>query len=168
MAARFGVDAVGRLLGDAAQAALGRAQRVPARRALLPHSGEPLATLVALFLLGDAVPAAAAEAAFPALGLAGAGRGGLVAQGEDGSVRATVDLRPYGFVDTVGVGEWWIASDLGELASGGALREDHVLGIGGASTTLSGLMMSEPGSRSKTRIGQAPGAASARAARRVT
>ncbi|MFD3444151.1 methyltransferase [Microbacteriaceae bacterium 4G12] len=142
-AARFGVDPIDRLLGDAAQAALGRAQRVPARRALLPRAGDPLATLVTLFLLGDAVPAAAAEAAFPALGLAGAREGGLVALGDDGSVRATVDLRPYGFVDTVGVGEWWIASDLGELASGGALREDHVLGIGGASTTLSGLMMSE-------------------------
>jgi methylase of polypeptide subunit release factors len=143
-AARFWVDAVERLLGDAAQAALGRAQRVPARRALRAHEGEPLATLVTLFLLGDPVPAAAAEAAFPTLGLAGALRGGLVALAEDGTVSAVVDLRPYAFVDGVGVGEWWIASDLGELATGGALREDHVLGIGGASTTLSGLMMSEP------------------------
>jgi SAM-dependent methyltransferase len=143
-AAGFGVDAVGRLLGDAAQAALGRAQRVPARRALRAHSGEPLATLVALFLLGDPVPASVAQAAFPTLGLEGARAGGLVALDDTGTVTAVVDLRPYGFVDTVGVGEWWIASDLGELASGGALREDHVLGIGGASTTLSGLMMSEP------------------------
>jgi SAM-dependent methyltransferase len=39
---------------------------------------------------------------------------------------------------------WWIASDLGELAVGGALREDHVLGVGGASTTLSGLMIGTP------------------------
>jgi len=143
-AARFGVDAVERLLGDAARAALDRARRVPARRALRPHAGEPLATLVSLFLLGDPVPRDAAEAAFPLLGLAGAERGGLVALAPDGTVSAVIDLRPYGFVDTAGVGEWWIASDLGELASGGALREDHVLGIGGASTTLSGLMISEP------------------------
>ena len=32
--------------------------------------------------------------------------------------------------------EWWVASDLSELATGQPLRDDHVLGIGGASTTL--------------------------------
>ena len=39
---------------------------------------------------------------------------------------------------STGAGEvdWWIASDLGELATGQALRTDHVLGVGGASTTL--------------------------------
>src|SRR5690606_7683158 len=47
--------------------------------------------------------------------------------------------RPYSFVDANGVGEWWIVSDLSELATGAPLREDHVLGVGGASSTLSGL-----------------------------
>jgi methylase of polypeptide subunit release factors len=55
-----------------------------------------------------------------------------------------VDLRPYAFFDTRGAGEWWIASDLGELATGGALRTDHVLGVGGASVTLSGLLLPGP------------------------
>lgn len=46
--------------------------------------------------------------------------------------RATCDLRPYG--DDAHV--WWLASDHGETVTGGPLPTDHVLGIGGASTTL--------------------------------
>ena len=34
------------------------------------------------------------------------------------SCRPLVDLRPYAFLDARGAGEWWIASDLGELATG--------------------------------------------------
>src|SRR5699024_5598023 len=34
---------------------------------------------------------------------------------------------------------WWLASDLGELATGRELDRDHVLGIGGASLTLAQL-----------------------------
>ncbi len=56
----------------------------------------------------------------------------------------TVDLRPYAFVDDAGAGSWWIVSDLGELALGAALDEEHVLGIGGATTTLSGLQVPVP------------------------
>ncbi len=55
-----------------------------------------------------------------------------------------MDLRPYGFVDDLGAGSWWIVSDLGELALGTALDEEHVLGIGGATTTLSGLQVPVP------------------------
>ena len=50
--------------------------------------------------------------------------------------RALLDLRPYAFTDARGAGEWWILSDLGELALGHALGEQHVLGVGGASMTL--------------------------------
>ena len=60
---------------------------------------------------------------------------GLVETDGD-QVRARVDLRPYTAVDGGGEVDWWIASDLGELATGQALRTDHVLGVGGASTTL--------------------------------
>jgi methylase of polypeptide subunit release factors len=59
-------------------------------------------------------------------------------------VRPLVDLRPYSFVDGDGVGNWWITSDPGELTSGGPLPEDHVLGVGGASLTLSGLILPAP------------------------
>src|SRR5699024_5370859 len=47
-------------------------------------------------------------------------------------LRATCDLRPYGDERH----DWWLASDLSELALGTWLPTDHVLGIGGASTTL--------------------------------
>jgi hypothetical protein len=47
-------------------------------------------------------------------------------------VAATCDLRPYAADQET----WWVASDLGELATGGPLRTDHVLGVGGASVTL--------------------------------
>ncbi|MCU1480847.1 MAG: SAM-dependent methyltransferase [Subtercola sp.] len=61
------------------------------------------------------------------------------------TLAALLDLRPYSFVDTLGAGSWWIVSDLGEVALGGRpLDVDHVLGVGGASTTLSGLMINEP------------------------
>ncbi|WP_241978574.1 methyltransferase [Cryobacterium sp. TmT2-59] len=57
------------------------------------------------------------------------------------ALRPLLELRPYTFVDAHGAGSWWIASDLGELALGHALGESHVLGVGGASLTLSGLLI---------------------------
>ena len=147
------------LWGIEADAALHRNQRVPARRALAALAAklgriEPAATLARLFVLGDAVPRADLVAALPALAATGAEELGLVAM-EDGAVamedglvavdgalvRPLVELRPYSFVDAHGVESWWIVSDLGELALGHPLGENHVLGIGGASRTLSGLMM---------------------------
>ena len=56
---------------------------------------------------------------------------GLVAPEGDGVV-ARCDLRPYA-ADAL---DWWVASDLGEVATRAPLHEDHVLGIGGASATL--------------------------------
>ncbi|MFC5928377.1 DUF7059 domain-containing protein [Cryobacterium melibiosiphilum] len=62
-------------------------------------------------------------------------------------VRPLVELRPYSFLDEFGADSWWIVSDLGELALGRPLGESHVLGIGGASRTLSGLIMPTPAGR---------------------
>ncbi|MBB2986314.1 DUF7059 domain-containing protein [Terracoccus luteus] len=53
---------------------------------------------------------------------------------------ARCDLRPYADERH----DWWVASDLGELATGAALRTDHVLGIGGASTTLAAWTIRRP------------------------
>ena len=138
-AARFTVDALGELWGPDAAAALHRGQRVPALRALAAHSS-PTATLARAFVLGLPVAPDALAAALPALGFDGAVGLGLV----DGQGAPLLDLRPYSFVDGRGVASWWIASDLGELALGRAIPEQHVLGVGGASTTLSGLMISRP------------------------
>lgn len=125
-------------------AALRRGHRVPALRALerVEAVDGPLAALVRAFVLGAAVPSAAVEAALPTLGVTGAVALGLLEPVHDGdTVRPRVDLRPYAFADSAGEGEWWLASDLGELATGGPLPEEHVLGVGGASTTLSGLLL---------------------------
>jgi methylase of polypeptide subunit release factors len=143
-ASGFTVPEVERVLGPVAAAALHREQPVPA---LLATGGlgpdravaEPCAALVRAFVLGVPVRRAALDAALPTLGVDGAERIGLVhAGGQDGgdTVRARVDLRPYEAADGAGAVDWWIASDLGELATQGALRPDHVLGVGGASTTL--------------------------------
>ncbi len=163
-ASQFTVDGVTDLLGDRAMDAWLREQPVPARVAL-DHVGERqprLATVIALFLLGDAVPAADVDVALPTVGAAGLARLGLL-ENEDSStgslvptdistangtrdnggasdgtvgtelVRASVDLRPY---STDVAGELYVVSDLGAFQRPGVLRRDHVLGIGGASLTL--------------------------------
>ena len=143
--ARFTVAALEALWGTDAAAALHRGERVPARRELETRRAQrgtsaDLATLAELFVLGLPVPAGDVAKALPDLGVAAAIELGLVAR-HGTSVVASLDLRPYAFTDARGSGEWWIISDLGELAIGGALGEQHVLGVGGASTTLAGLML---------------------------
>ncbi|WP_241985758.1 MULTISPECIES: methyltransferase [Cryobacterium] len=152
-AANFSVPALTGLWGIEADAALRRNQRVPALRALeglretLGHA-DPCATLARLFVLGLPVDRADLDAALPVLGAAGAEELGLVASvvaflepHAAGAVRPLLELRPYSFVDAHGAGSWWILSDLGELALGHPLGESHVLGVGGASLTLSGLLI---------------------------
>lgn len=134
-AANFTVDALTELWGEDAAAALHRGQRVPALRGLRASKAPALAEIARVFVLG--LPSSSLDAALPTLGLAGAVELGLVtAEG-----KPLLDLRPYSVVDQAGVSSWWIASDLGELALGHAIPEHHVLGVGGASTTLSGLMI---------------------------
>ena len=77
-AAAYTVEAVGELLGPLAAAALAREQMIPAQRVTAGADG-PLATLVRLFGLGDAVDTAEAAAALPTLGLDGAPRCGWCA-----------------------------------------------------------------------------------------
>src|SRR5690554_2883889 len=135
--ARFTVDTLTALWGPEADAALFRGQRVPALRAL--DSDESSAgTLARLFVLGLPTSVARLDAALPMLGTAGAERLGLVARVGD-EVKPRLDVRPYDFIDAHGAGSFVLASDLGELALGRAIPEGHVLGVGGASRTLSGL-----------------------------
>ncbi|REJ06199.1 methyltransferase domain-containing protein [Microbacterium bovistercoris] len=138
-AADFRSDPLRRLWGEEADDALARGLREPILRAL-GDADSPLATLGRFFVLGMPQPAPAVERALPHLGLAALASLGLgVADGDD--VRPEVLLRPQSFVDLDGVGEWWIASDLDEVALGTALPADHVLGVGGASRTLAELVI---------------------------
>lgn len=149
------------LLGPVATDALRRENPVPARRALAAQTA-PAAVLLRLFTLGAAVPRSSAEAALPALGVDGALRLGLLelipsgasepgsGASEPGSipdraaggnqsepdVRALMELAPYSAQDDDGQIDWWIVSDLSELATGLPLGPEHVLGVGGASLTL--------------------------------
>ncbi|MHA7986831.1 DUF7059 domain-containing protein [Rathayibacter sp. CAU 1779] len=147
ISADFSVPALEALWGEDAAAALFRGQRVAARRAAAPGvaTRDPLAVLGTLFVLGLPVTIDALDAALPELGAGGAADLGLLdLEAATGFARPLIDLRPYAFADERGSGSWWIASDLGELALGRALREDHVLGVGGASNTLSAIMIREP------------------------
>ncbi len=140
--ARYSVDGLREEWGVEADEALFRGDRVPARRALA-RSGSAASVLARLFVLGDDAGRPELDRALPRVGTDGAVELGLVALAGT-RVRPLVDLRPYAFVDAAGAGSWWIASDPGELALGGALPPDHVLGVGGASTTLSGLLVDTP------------------------
>ncbi len=151
--ARFTVEGVAERLGPLAASALHREQPVPALLATAAAT-DSCGVLIALFTLGEAVTSTAVESALPTLGLAGAVTLLLVKEESDG-VRARCDLRPYGDdggrsgrsgrSGPEGAGhDWWVASDLGELQTGTTLRPDHVLGIGGASTTLASWTVRRP------------------------
>ena len=131
-AADFTVDGVAERLGPVASAALHREQPLPALLATEPSGptsvDDPCGTLVRLFTLGRPVRASALAAALPTLGVDGAVALGLVRLegGRAGfgperalagrpAVAATCDLRPYGD----DAHDWWVASDLSELAVGG-------------------------------------------------
>ncbi|MGW1678694.1 DUF7782 domain-containing protein [Saccharopolyspora sp. NPDC002376] len=129
-AAEYDADGVVELLGPEAHISLGRGELVPALRATADAG--PLGTLIRLFLLGQAEPQAAVEAAFAPLPLAEAQAAGIVVADGD-RMRAGLDIRPHG----VGDDSWWVMSDLdSELRGGRPVEPDHVLGVGHASLSL--------------------------------
>jgi methylase of polypeptide subunit release factors len=127
----YTVDGVAELLGGTAYAALARGEIVPGLRAT--GGGSPLETLTRLFVLQQPVDAAAADAALPG---EGAEELGLL-RTDGGETRALIDVRPYGDESH----DWYVVSDLGAGLGGnrGPVRPDHVLGVGGSSTTLAQL-----------------------------
>ncbi len=146
VAAKYTVESVAELLGPMADAAMHREQQIPALL-VTERSDAPALMLLRLFTLGQPVRTDDMGRALPSLGVDGAVQLGLVEStlidGVD-YVRPLVDLRPYAAVDDVGAMRWWLASDLGELATGRALHASHVLGAGGASLTLAAITMREP------------------------
>lgn len=108
----------------------GEAARVRRR---LADADDPLAVLVRLLLAGDRLPARTVAAALPDVPVAEAVAAGLLAADGD-EIRAAVEIQPYGDVDAAE--PWWIVADRPAAVRGGPLPADHVLGVGGASTTL--------------------------------
>ena len=130
--------------GAEADDALARGLRSPLLRAIAART-DPLATLGRLFVLGMPQSFDDVAAALPRTGVGGLEQLGLAYRDHARVVPAAL-IRPQSFVDADGVGEWWIASDLDELAlqhldEDGVLPPDHVLGVGGASRTLASLVM---------------------------
>lgn len=148
-AADFRSEPLRRLWGEEADDALARGIREPLLRAIARDMGA-LATLGRLFVLGMPQPRQLVAAALPQLGVDGLVAMGLVTVASsdvDADVAPAVLIRPQSFVDADGISEWWVASDLDELALGTALPADHVLGVGGASRTLAELVIPEEVSR---------------------
>jgi methylase of polypeptide subunit release factors len=138
--AQYTVDGCLEALGPTAYSALSRNESVAASRAVSTNDSA-IAALIKLFVLQESVDRAAAARALP---LEDALAGGLLAEDRvDDTVRAKVDIRPYGESDV----DWWLVSDLGAgLVTGhnAPMRPDYVLGVGGASTTLAQLTVREP------------------------
>lgn len=127
--------------------AYGREQVIPGVVAARKAGDDRTALLSRLFLFGDVVTRAQANAALPGLTGIGAIEAGLITasgQGEDDQVRALVDLRPTAAATAAGDLNWWIAHDQGEAITGHAVNDDHVLGVGGASSTLASVTMRAP------------------------
>jgi methylase of polypeptide subunit release factors len=140
---RTGIDRLRTALTSAGYTAAGVAQRLgPAATASVARNDVRLAlrateerdrlgTLIRIFVCGQTEPEAAVAAALEPLPLADARAAGLVEAYADG-LRQGVDLEPYG-------DEWWVLADVPAAARPGQpLPADHVLGVGGASTTLAG------------------------------
>jgi hypothetical protein len=126
IAARLGAQATGALARNDVRAAL----RATA-------DGDPLSTLIRLFLCDQTEPESAVAAALAPLPLPEALAGGLVVRHGDG-LRQGLDLEPYG-------DEWWVLADLPAGARPGQpLAADHVLGVGGSSITLIGAAIRRP------------------------
>ena len=129
----YTVDGVRRLLGPVAGAALARDEIVPALR--VTGGGSPLESLVRLFWLQVPVTAAQLDTDdLLALGLA---------ERDGGEVRALLHVEP---VETRGSSTacGYIVSDLKARPGGTELREDHVVGQGGASGSLAQLVVHKP------------------------
>jgi hypothetical protein len=131
ISAGYSSNGIAARIGPEATAAVRRGDFRAALRATTDR--DPLATLIRLFICGKIEPERSVRAAVALDDLLA---GGILVRTGDG-IRAGVDLEPYG-------DSWWIVSDLGTGTRGGPLPEDHVLGVGGASTTLAGATLRAP------------------------
>ncbi|MFV0452614.1 MAG: methyltransferase, partial [Propioniciclava sp.] len=154
-ASGYTVDAVNDRLGPAARAALGR-NTTRAARDVLADADDPQGTLIRTFMLHDTVDPGGLAAAMGDLG-----RWidqGLLGARED-RLAAAVEIRPYGSTGVagqevapgsgVGAGsavDGWVVHDLIPTLDGrqAPAREDFVLGLSPASTSLTEMTIRTP------------------------
>ncbi|NLG45418.1 methyltransferase [Gordonia sp. (in: high G+C Gram-positive bacteria)] len=120
------------LVGGVWWPALRKTRRAPAEQA-------SLATLIRLFLLGSTEPDDAVAAALPGIGV-DALLDQQVIEKADGGVRAILDIRPHGS----DAADYLVVADQDASMRPGAVRHDHVLGIGGASMSLAQAVIRTP------------------------
>jgi methylase of polypeptide subunit release factors len=129
LAADYTSTGIAGRLGPAATAAVQSNDFRAALRAT--SSGDALDTLIRLFVCGQTEPLDVVAEALPL----SAATDLLDADGD--GARAAVELEPYG--------DWWVLADLSAaMRPGLPLRPDHVLGVGGASTTLAAATSRRP------------------------
>ena len=122
-------------IGPAATAAMRRNDLRAALRAT-DASADPLDTLIRLYVCGQTEPVDAVARALAPLPFDDALAAALVEPCATGA-RAGVELEPYG--------DWWVVSDVSaSMRPGTPLPVDHVLGVGGASTTLAQATIRRP------------------------
>jgi methylase of polypeptide subunit release factors len=138
-------DGVGELLGADGGAAFSRGQWWSAMRVTDRVGAEQqrLAVLVRLFLLGVDETPERLERAVPTVGVDELINSGVVAATEHGAVRALLDVRPH----SDGSRDFLVVSDQDAAQRPGAVRHDHVLGIGGASVSLAHGVIRDPARR---------------------
>ncbi|QFY13797.1 methyltransferase [Nonomuraea phyllanthi] len=122
----YTIDGVRERLGSTAASALAREELVPALRATAEL--DPLGALIRLWWLGASVPSRSLAPEVLESGLVGV---------DGGQVRATVHLQPW---ETGG----YVVSDRKVRPGDPALRPDHVVGAGGASSNLAQLVTRRP------------------------
>lgn len=133
-AANYTIDGVRERLGDVAATALAREELVPAERAT--RAPDPLGVLIRLWWLGLPVPERHAGPSVAGLPVAELVAAGLLERDGD-RVRAAVHLQPW---ETGG----YLVSDRKVRPGDPPLRADHVVGAGGASANLAGLVTRRP------------------------
>ncbi|CAJ1584779.1 class I SAM-dependent methyltransferase [[Mycobacterium] wendilense] len=144
-AADYTTAGVAALLGEQAEAALGRGVWWPALH--VTRTPEPdrrrLAVLVRLFLLGTEEPHDHVAAAFPNVGVQALAANGVLEPTGQGTVRAVLDIRPH----SDGARDFLVISDQDAVLRSAPVRRDHVLGIGGASVSLARAVIRTPVAR---------------------
>lgn len=146
----YDADHVPSMLGPDAHNALGRGHRWPALHVTgrAAKDGSALATVTRLFLLGTDEPTDRVAAALPRMGIdAGLRCGALqVAEGPGDAptrLRAGMDIRPHADDQR----SYLVVSDFDSDCRPGAVRTDHVLGIGAASVSLARAVIRRPVSK---------------------
>lgn len=139
--ARYCNDAITELLGLSATEAITREQIIPGKIRIeqilsdqhATAEEQSLAYLTGFFMLGRQCTEKELNQALGENSLTLLRTLNLVEELGSEQYRALIDLRPHGADDGT---ELWVSSDVRAYQRAGALRKDHVLGIGQASLTL--------------------------------